>query len=1695
MKRAATALIFFLILFSSYRAFAQTVIRATDPSTGASTNVGDATNQAIRVTLTPTGAVYSFNWTQLLGAAPSATNPMPSRLTDGTVFIDPRSIRVLTSGDTVTVVQPTGTNLHVVVDTAPTTSVTGTFFQATQPVSAAALPLPAGAATSALQTTANTSLSSIDTKLTNPLPVSGTVTTGGLTDTQLRASAVPISVATMPSTPVTGTFFQATQPVSAASLPLPAGASTSALQTTGNTSLSTIATNTPAVGQAAMAASSPVVIASNQSSVPVTLPTTTATGSMANPGDTLTVSTLGMATVTGQLVSGSTSQNYFLEAQVDGSAVWDPLLITYQYSLSVGTPSIASIVSSGYGNKFSVSVAGYKFARMRNLSGATTETWTISASPAPISGLTLTQIQLVDPLEGTVNGMAAVEARSLHTTLTQGNGTVIDALQTVPTGSEMGLIVRPEALVAGSAIIGKTTTDQTTHGTTDLVAADITKVGGSTLTLGQQTAANSIPVILPSATITTLTPPVAITGFALEAGHIASIDTKTPALGQATMANSEPVVIASNQSNVPTSKGQATAVTGTLTNPGDTVQIDVTGMSSVMYFGTGGVTPAPSAQISMDAGTNWTANWACLRSTDGTTVSAPTLSIASITFVCPIPAGVNLFRLSANGTGSTPVRIVAGNTTAGVMPLNGMLSSSPSGSETGMVVRNIPSGTQAVSLATAPTTPVTGTFWQTTQPVSGTVTTAPPSNASTNIAQFGGSTVTLGQQVAASSMPVILPSATVTALTPPTTVAVTQATGTNLHAVIDTGSTTAVTGNVAVTNAGLSNIPAQGQALAAASLPVVLTAIQQTALTPPAAITGFALEAGHLATIDSHTPALGQALAAASVPVILPTATITTLTPPAAITNYANETGGNLAAIKTDVDKIPSQGQALAASSMPVVLTSIQQAALTPPAAITGFALEAGNIATVAGAVSAAVMQENIKQVNGIAVLTGTGAAGTGAQRMTVAVDSATVAGSASLPTGSNVIGHVIADTGSTTAVTGNVTVVQATGTNLHTVCDAGCAAGAPGQTTMALSSPVVIASNQSAVPVTLTSTTVTGNVAVTNAGLSNIPAQGQALAAASLPVVLTAIQQTALTPPAAITGFALDATLTSRAEKTQLTDGTRDGTVKAASTLPLATDTAVVVTPRDPTPDLTATVSISAANAACLATNCVSMTLNGINTILVDVTGGAFVASGLFEATTDGVNWATTVGCERLSASAGYAGATDVNFTAIGRWACLSIAWTGFRVRGNGYTSGTPVVTLRGSTATSAVHLSTSSVTATQGLPQTLANAWPVKITDGTNSTPTMDAAVRSGFQRITDGTNTAAVKAASTAPAATDPALVVTVSPNSPTPLTTDTVASGAITATTCAAGIASQAGCIILALNGQTSIGVSWPAGGTGIETFVVEFANDATGTTWQASYFDLVQTTKVASVTTVNANTAFVAAIIPTGGARFVRVRASAFTSGSTTVTLTASSVHDPSVTYAGVIGSATAPPFAIAVAHPASATALTVTTGQQSQQSVDLGGRARVKNAQDEGRSSIMITVTVAATAVTETLITLTKSAGLAATTTCSSCTITTGKTFRIQAISISARKSTGVISTNVTVNLRAAVAGATTTASPLQAHWVVNLPASTASTLFPMTAIPDGFEILSNGATNTWGLTIIDPGWVTAAQISTFDITLIGFEY
>ncbi len=87
-------------------------------------------------------------------------------------------------------------------------TVDGTFWQATQPVSAAALPLPAGAATAA-----------------NQLADGHNVTV----DNAVGGAAVNVQDGGNSIT-VDGVFYQATQPVSAAALPLPAGAATAANQ-------------------------------------------------------------------------------------------------------------------------------------------------------------------------------------------------------------------------------------------------------------------------------------------------------------------------------------------------------------------------------------------------------------------------------------------------------------------------------------------------------------------------------------------------------------------------------------------------------------------------------------------------------------------------------------------------------------------------------------------------------------------------------------------------------------------------------------------------------------------------------------------------------------------------------------------------------------------------------------------------------------------------------------------------------------------------------------------------------------------------------------------------------------------------------------------------------------------------------------------------------------------------------------------------------------------------------------------------------------------------------------------------------------------------------------------------------------------------------------------------------------------------
>ena len=99
----------------------------------------------------------------------------------------------------------------------------------------------------------------------------------------------------------------------------------------------------------------------------------------------------------------------------------------------------------------------------------------------------------------------------------------------------------------------------------------------------------------------------------------------------------------------------------------------------------------------------------------------------------------------------------------------------------------------------------------------------------------------------------------------------------------------------------------------------VATASNQT--TANGLLTTIDADTGAIATsvasLDTKTPALGQALAAASVPVVLTAAQLSTLTPPAAITGFALESGGNLAAAATDLAAIEVLLTSISAAQLP----------------------------------------------------------------------------------------------------------------------------------------------------------------------------------------------------------------------------------------------------------------------------------------------------------------------------------------------------------------------------------------------------------------------------------------------------------------------------------------------------------------------------------------------------------------------------------------------------------------------------------------------------------------------------------------------------------------------------------------------------------------------------------------------------------
>lgn len=251
--------------------------------------------------------------------------------------------------------------------------------QSAIPVTVASLPLPAGAATSANQATEITSLASIVTNTTGVSTAANQateITSLGHIDTAtaslntklpaqgqaLMAASLPVVIASNQSAiPASQSGTWNITNVSG-TVSLPTGAATSALQTTGNTSLGTLVTSNasmnsatgattdtaattdtgsfsiisfikrgmqnwtsllakiPALGQAVMASSMPVTIASNQSALAVTQSTNVAGATVSQALTTTATTVTKPSSVVGFVVQNDAASLDFIRVAIGVTA-------------------------------------------------------------------------------------------------------------------------------------------------------------------------------------------------------------------------------------------------------------------------------------------------------------------------------------------------------------------------------------------------------------------------------------------------------------------------------------------------------------------------------------------------------------------------------------------------------------------------------------------------------------------------------------------------------------------------------------------------------------------------------------------------------------------------------------------------------------------------------------------------------------------------------------------------------------------------------------------------------------------------------------------------------------------------------------------------------------------------------------------------------------------------------------------------------------------------------------------------------------------------------------------------------------------------------------------------------------------------------------------------------------------------------
>lgn len=320
------------------------------------------------------------------------------------------------------------------------------------------------------------------------------VTKKGLVKDADVLAAINLQAKLSDTQPVSGTFWQATQPVSAAALPLPAGASTEATLLAQATLIGAVIETAPAtdtassglngrlqriaqritsliallpvsLGQKTMANSLAVTLASDQSALSIASPDTTASGNITTqnlvPAGTATANSAVEIALNGQgtvgiQVTGVYTGALSAQATIDGS-VW----VTLNAILISSTGAIAATITSASTGIYQLETAGYNKIRITGLA-VMTGTAAISLRATRSEGM----IALDAPLPVGANIIGALTAnQSVNVVqlggvaITMGSGVTGTGVQRVVLATDVNVPV------ASASIAGTITQVQATVGT------------------------------------------------------------------------------------------------------------------------------------------------------------------------------------------------------------------------------------------------------------------------------------------------------------------------------------------------------------------------------------------------------------------------------------------------------------------------------------------------------------------------------------------------------------------------------------------------------------------------------------------------------------------------------------------------------------------------------------------------------------------------------------------------------------------------------------------------------------------------------------------------------------------------------------------------------------------------------------------------------------------------------------------------------------------------------------------------------------------------------------------------------------------------------------------------------------------------------------------------------------------------------